>query len=195
MNPVVRNRGANTAFTLLEVLVALAIFAIVLSLLYGTWRILMQSSSAGLRLAGMLQKDERRPDRRRCDMTLVDLASGVEIALSQDRGRDARGCRLDHGALEEAAGRALGRLADGPLPELLLLSKFGKREIEGHGFRQVIERAVEAGVPVIVGVTADHVEGFHDFGGGLETVVEAIADAEAIVAALAAAREPPPLGM
>ena len=56
MNPVVRNRGANTAFTLLEVLVALAIFAIVLSLLYGTWRILMQSSSAGLRLAANAQR-------------------------------------------------------------------------------------------------------------------------------------------
>lgn len=44
------------AFTLLEVLVALAIFAIVLSLLYGTWRILMQSSSAGLRLAANAQR-------------------------------------------------------------------------------------------------------------------------------------------
>ena len=95
-------------------------------------RLVEAARAAGLRLAGMLQKDERRPDRRRCDMTLVDLASGVEIALSQDRGRDARGCRLDHGALEEAAGRALGRLADGPLPELLLLSKFGKQIGRAH---------------------------------------------------------------
>jgi prepilin-type N-terminal cleavage/methylation domain-containing protein len=44
------------AFTLLEVLVALAIFAIVLSLLYGTWRILMQSNAAGLRLAANAQR-------------------------------------------------------------------------------------------------------------------------------------------
>ncbi len=38
------------AFTLLEVIVALTIFALVLSLLYGTWKILIQSNIAGLRL-------------------------------------------------------------------------------------------------------------------------------------------------
>lgn len=44
------------AFTLLEVLVALSIFSIVLGLLYGTWRIVMQSSGAALRLAGNAQR-------------------------------------------------------------------------------------------------------------------------------------------
>ncbi len=151
-------------------------------------RVVEAARAAGLTIVGMLQKDERRPDRRRCDMTLVDLTTGLEIALSQDRGRDARGCRLDHAALEDAAGRALARLEAGPMPDLLILSKFGKREIEGHGFRQVVETAVAQGVPVLVGVTADHVEGFRAFGGGLETVVETVEDAEAIVAALAATK-------
>lgn len=41
----------NRAFTLLEVLVALTIFSLVLSLLYGSWRILIQSNAAGLRIA------------------------------------------------------------------------------------------------------------------------------------------------
>ena len=57
--PPARTQHASVrhrAFTLLEVLVALAIFAIVLSLLYGTWRILMQSSAAGLRLAANAQR-------------------------------------------------------------------------------------------------------------------------------------------
>lgn len=49
-------RAASGAFTLLEVLVALGIFAVVLSLLYSTWRILMQSSSAALRLAANAQR-------------------------------------------------------------------------------------------------------------------------------------------
>jgi len=44
------------AFTLLEVLVALTIFALVLSLLYGTWRILVQSNAAALRLAANAQR-------------------------------------------------------------------------------------------------------------------------------------------
>ena len=128
-------------------------------------RLAAAAQARGLRLAGMIQKDDRRPDRRRCDMRLVDLDSGTEIPISQDRGREARGCRLDHGALEVAAGLALRSLAAVPPPDLLVLSKFGKREIEGHGFRQLIERAVDAGVPVLVGVGEEQVEGFAAFAG------------------------------
>lgn len=142
----------------------------------------------GLDVAGMIQHDERRPDRRRCDMTLVDLGSGTKIALSEDRGKDTRGCRMDHAALEEAAGLALAALSGESLPDLLVLSKFGKREIEGHGFRQVVEKAVELGVPLLVGVTADHVAGFRDFGGGLETVVDTVEAVEALIGALARAK-------
>mgnify|MGYP001765481541 CR=1 FL=1 len=144
--------------------------------------------AAGLDVAGMIQHDERRPDRRRCDMTLIDLTSGRRIALSEDRGKDTRGCRMDHAALEAAAGLALAALSGERLPDLLILSKFGKREIEGHGFRQVVEKAVELGVPLLVGVTADHVEGFRDFGGGLERVFEEGEDVAAMLAGLAAAK-------
>lgn len=44
------------AFTLLEVLVALTIFALVLSLLYGSWRILISSNAAALKLAANAQR-------------------------------------------------------------------------------------------------------------------------------------------
>ncbi len=134
-------------------------------------RLAEDARARGLRVAGMIQKDERRPDRRRCDMSLVDLSTGTEIAISQDRGKDARGCRLDHGALEEAAGLAARALDSTPLPDLLVLSKFGKREIEGHGFRQIVEKAVDLGIPVLVGVGADHVEGFLAFAGEFGRVV------------------------
>lgn len=56
MKPPPSQPSRAHAFTLLEVLVALAIFAIVLSLLYGTWRILMQSNAAGLRIAATAQR-------------------------------------------------------------------------------------------------------------------------------------------
>ena len=145
--------------------------AMLTALLYATGegvvigRLAEAAQALGLTVAGMIQKDERRPDRRRCDMRLVDLASGTEIPISQDRGKDARGCRLDHGALEEAAALAARSLDGDPLPDLLVLSKFGKREIEGHGFRQIVEKAVELGVPVLVGIGEDHLEGFRDFAG------------------------------
>ncbi len=141
--------------------------------------------AAGLAVSGMIQHDESRPDRRRCDMTLVDLGSGRRIPLSEDRGRDTRGCRMDHAALEEAAGLALAALDGERLPDLLVLSKFGKREIEGRGFRQVVEKAVERGVPLLVGVTAENVEGFRAFGGGLETILDDPATVEALIADLA----------
>lgn len=147
-------------------------------------RLAEAARAAGLVVAGMIQHDERRPDRRRCDMSLVDLTSGRRIPLSEDRGRDTRGCRMDHAALEEAAGLALAALDGARPPDLLILSKFGKREIEGHGFRQVVEKAVERGVPLLVGVTADHVAGFRAFGGGYETIFETVGEAEAAIAAL-----------
>ena len=147
-------------------------------------RIAEAARARGLHVAGMIQKDERRPDRRRCDMSLVDLASGTEIPISQDRGRDARGCRLDHGALEEAAALAMRALCDERLPDLLVLSKFGKREIEGHGFRQIVEKAIELGVPVLVGVGSEHVAGFRDFAGEYGTVLD---DEAAVDAWLSAA--------
>jgi nucleoside-triphosphatase THEP1 len=151
-------------------------------------RIAQAALDAGLEVAGMIQHDERRPDRRRCDMTLVDLTSGRRIALSEDRGKDTRGCRMDHAALEEAAGLALAALSAERLPDLLILSKFGKREIEGHGFRQVVETAVDRGVPLLVGVTADHVEGFRAFGGGLERVFTEVGEVEAMIGGLAGAK-------
>lgn len=145
-------------------------------------RLAEAARARGLAVVGMIQKDERRPDRRRCDMSLVDLATGTEIPISQDRGKDARGCRLDHGALEEAAALAARSLDAALRPDLLVLSKFGKREIEGHGFRQLVERAVELGVPVLVGVGADHVEGFLSFAGDYGRVVSDEAEALAEIA-------------
>lgn len=135
-------------------------------------RLAEAAQARGLRVAGMIQKDERRPERRRCDMSLVDLTTGIEIPISQDRGKDARGCRLDHGALEEAAALAARALAGERLPDLLVLSKFGKREIEGHGFRQLVERAVDLGVPVLVGLGEEHVAGFRDFAGDYGVVLD-----------------------
>ena len=37
------------------------------------------AKAAGLKLAGVLQRDLQRPGRRRCDMDLTDLASGEVV--------------------------------------------------------------------------------------------------------------------
>jgi len=56
MNIFVRQPSRRSGFTLLEVLVALTLFSMVLSLLYGTWKVLVQSNIAGLRIAANAQR-------------------------------------------------------------------------------------------------------------------------------------------
>lgn len=127
---------------------------------------------AGLRLAGMVQVNITGKDGAACDMDLVDLAHGGGIRISQRRGREASGCRLDSGALEEAAGRLEAAL--GPDTDVLVVSKFGQREAEGRGFRGAIAKAIELGIPVVVGLKHEHRTAFDAFAGPLGTVVDQI---------------------
>lgn len=151
-------------------------------------RLVEAAQGCGLVVAGMTQKDEPRVGRTSCDMTLIDVVSGREIIISEQRGEGARGCHLDTGALEEASALMLAELDAEPAPDVMILSKFGKQEIAGRGFRQVVEKALDRGVPVLVGVGEENLPGFRDFGGGLEMVVETVAEGEAIVARIAAVK-------
>ena len=78
---------------------------------------------AGLdtRLAGAVQHNPTRPDRCRCDMVLEDLATGEIIAISEDRGPEARGCRLNPAALEQLVGAAAASLERGA--DLLIINR------------------------------------------------------------------------
>jgi nucleoside-triphosphatase THEP1 len=105
----------------------------------------------GLKIAGSIQWNEPVAGRRRCRMTLEDLASGRKILSSEDRGSEARGCHLDTSALEEAAVLATASLEPGI--DLVIVNRFGKQEIAGRGFRQAIEAAVLLGLPVLAGVS------------------------------------------
>lgn len=119
----------------------------------------------GVRLAGVL---ERPPgpavEKSRCDMLLEDLATGDVRAISENRGEGARGCRLDAGALAEAAQAALRAVRE-DVPRLLVLNKFGKIEADGGGMRQALAEAIEAGIPVLVGVPARNLDRWRAFAG------------------------------
>lgn len=119
----------------------------------------------GHRLAGLVQINTPRPGHSRCDMLLEDLAGGEQLRFSQDRGPEARGCALDIGQLLEAMQKVRAALAD--KPELVILSKFGKTEAEGGGFRPLIAEAIELGLPLLIGVPWRNIESWRIFAGPL----------------------------
>lgn len=128
-------------------------------------RVVRQFEDAGLRLAGVVQRDTPRAGRTSCDMTLEELSTGVAIAISQDRGPLARGCRLDLSEMARAIQLASAALQ--AAPDLLVLNKFGKTEVEGGGFRPLIAEAVRYGVPVLIAVPYRNIEPWRAFAGEL----------------------------
>jgi nucleoside-triphosphatase THEP1 len=142
----------------------------------------------GYALAGFVQRDAPRPGRRRCDMMLEDLASGTEIAISEDRGAMARGCHLD--VSELLRGTALARQALDAGADLLIINKFGKTEGEGGGFRPLIAEALMRGTPVLIAVPWRNIDGWRLFAGDLgeEIVLDGRPDQGQAICAMLAAR-------
>lgn len=119
----------------------------------------------GLRLGGATQENAGTVADHCAAMTLVNIATGARIRISQDLGSQARGCRLDPYALAQ-----FGALLDAAIDEsvdLLILNKFGRAEADGHGLRGIFARAIEAGIPVLTAVRPPYVEAWTKFHEGL----------------------------
>lgn len=130
----------------------------------------------GMQLAGALQVEPMSKGRHPCDMLLENLASGEVHAIAEDRGRQARGCRLDVGLLTEIGENVL-RSLHAESPVLLVVNKFGKIEGDGGGMRQAITEAVGLGIPVLVGVPARNLDRWRAFAGPLSRELQAEAAA------------------
>jgi hypothetical protein len=126
----------------------------------------------GTVLAGIVQTNTECHDDALCDMDVRVLPKGETIRISQSLGPKSRGCRLDPSALEQAVAQVTSSLHGEPLPEVLIVNKFGKHEADGRGMRPVIGEALALGLPVISGVNALNVEAFQAFADGLAVAVE-----------------------
>jgi hypothetical protein len=120
-----------------------------------------------IRLAGVIQKIGSENTQSPRNLLLHGLRGGWELPILQDRGHGARGCRLDAGALAEAAAR-LDTAFSEPI-DLLVINRFGRAESEGHGLRNIFERAAADGIPLLVGVREDYEDVWKAFHGGLGT--------------------------
>lgn len=127
----------------------------------------------GRQLAGTTQVDTPRAGSRHCDMDVQILPRGETIRISEFRGENARGCRLDPEALELAVRQTLDQL---DRADLLVINKFGKHEAEGRGFREAIGEAIARGIPVIVGTNALNLDAFITFTDGAAVALPADLD-------------------
>jgi hypothetical protein len=120
-------------------------------------------AAEGRRVTGAVQKVARDGEGRILSMHLHLLPDDTAVDIAQPLGPGSGGCRLDAGALETAAAAIARRVEAGA--DLLVLGRFGEREMNGGGFRDVIAAALMRDVPVLVGVSAMHRAGFEAFAG------------------------------
>lgn len=126
-------------------------------------------------VCGVVQVNTDRDDCPLCDMDVQVLPDGPTIRISQNLGREAKGCRLDPEALEQSVAEVGKRLS--PDAAVLVLNKFGKHEAGGRGFRDTIGQAIAMDVPVICGVNALNREAFESFCEGMAEFVAPSPDA------------------
>lgn len=124
----------------------------------------------GAALAGAVQIKTRALADAACDVDLRVL--GIDEPprrITQSLGPGASGCRLDTGALAEAAGRAASVLGRGT--DLVIVNKFGKVEAAGGGFRDLIAAALADDIPVLTAVAPEMLDDFGAFSGDLAEAV------------------------
>lgn len=119
----------------------------------------------GQRLAGLVQHNQPRQGRSRCDMILEDIGGGTLVPISQDRGPHARGCALDIGQLLQAMQLVQASMLTSP--DFVILNKFGKTESEGGGFRPLIAEAIALGLPLVIAVPWRNIDSWRLFAGDL----------------------------
>ncbi len=127
--------------------------------------------ACGARIAGLVQE---RADDDLCDLhdvSVRDLMSGEILPIMQDLGAGATGCSVDPAAIAEAA-----RLLDRALatnPDLLVINRFGRLELEGGGMLAEIGRAFAEGLTMIVCVPGRYRDAWNAFAAGLDVQLPA----------------------
>lgn len=122
----------------------------------------------GVALTGVVQTNVDYDPERPCHMYLQILGQSERILISQERGRLARGCRLDTDQLARAV-YCVDAALDCDAVSLLIINKFGQQECDGAGFRDVLGKALSRDIAVLTAVSQGHLQGFRDFAQGMET--------------------------
>jgi hypothetical protein len=118
----------------------------------------------GLRVEGLTQQP-KASDTSACALLFVeDIASGRRVPIFENRGAQARGCRLDAGGLATAA--AWLRDAIARRPDVLFVNRFGRQEADGRGLYGEIAEAISAEIPIVVAIGEAVMPRWRTFSGG-----------------------------
>lgn len=137
-----------------------------------------QLRADGFCVAGYVQRETEDGDSCCPLLHLENIADGRTFCITQPLGPGSRGCRLDPRVLADLCSSLLAELDLGV--DILLLNRFGKAESEGQGFRAVIEKAFDKGIPILVAVRDSYANAWNAFG---DTFADDLpADAEIMIA-------------
>jgi hypothetical protein len=126
-------------------------------------RTVARLEAQGLKPRGLLQHGEPGCGSTCATLYLDDIGMRRRVRIFEDRGPEARGCRLDTAGLSVAAGWL--REAVEARPDVLFVNRFGKHEGEGRGLREEIGLAVAAGIPIVIAVKRPYLESWRAFAG------------------------------
>jgi nucleoside-triphosphatase THEP1 len=115
----------------------------------------------GYRAVGMVQTGQCADS----SLSAVFLHDGEKLNLAQDFDPDAKGCHLDVDRLHSAGLRIASALEAGA--DIVIVNRFGKRERDGKGLIYLIERAIDAGLPVVIAVSSRHFAEWIKFADGM----------------------------
>jgi hypothetical protein len=119
---------------------------------------------SGSRVAGIIQLG-RIPPAGSCELGAVVLPAAEVVSLIHDTRRMASGCRLDSGRLADLAGIVASAIADGA--DLVIVNRFGKLEADGRGLIDLVRRAVDADIPVLIAVPEHRFAALVKYTGGM----------------------------
>ena len=119
-------------------------------------------NAQGHRAVGLVQVGHRCVDS---NLSALLVHTGERVPLLQDLDTCATGCRLDVGRLLEAGTRIANAIDTGA--DIVIINRFGKQEREGKGLAYLIERALDADIPVVIAVSSHRFADWIKFASGM----------------------------
>ena len=115
----------------------------------------------GHRVVGMVQAGQCADS----SLSAVLLHSGEKLLLAQDFDPAAQRLPARSRTAAECGDADRRRALAGA--DLVIINRFGKRERDGKGLSYLIERALDADIPVVIAVGSDHFADWIKFAGGM----------------------------